>query len=520
MLPTLKNLSIVEFFPQHCFINYLLCKNFMKPKDIVLFEADGDVYGSSATIRQCLSFPVSLLSLREYLSQEYDSIILTQEGLSSKGLAGKILTFNPKIVAATASCCEFPVTADIMQEIKNQRPDIVTVVGGYHASAYPQSLDPKKCPRGINPKGIDLFVLREGEKTFAEVADSVRRGTLKKDSSRIKGLAYMESGILSFNEPRELIEDIDTLPNITWGKEELERNSFDGLVARPNPNSGNVVVVISERGCSFACSFCSTQNVYGRKVRTRSMESLGDEIENLVTNLNVDMIVDYAPTANRDPKRIHSFCEEVRKRGLGNKISLYQLWRLENPQTGKLMITEDLLEDLENTLYGFKAGIGIEALTDKDQEYLHKSHSLENLGKAADAFHKHGAVLRGFYMITPETTRDAIQNCSQSSLLSLFDDLRVTYLAPYPGSPIYEEHKGELITENWRNFTGQTPVLKSKHLDKTELANAYKDIIQGFLLNKFRQDRIKEKIRNFPQLREGFEVYHNKMRRYGFETLE
>ncbi|MDP2947775.1 MAG: hypothetical protein Q8N88_06695, partial [Nanoarchaeota archaeon] len=103
-----------------------------KKADVVLFEADRDVYGSSATIRQCLSFPVSLLSLREYLRNSNFSVeVLTQGTLSEKGLAEKILQYNPRLVGATASCCEYPATTRIINEIKRKNHFITTVVGGY-----------------------------------------------------------------------------------------------------------------------------------------------------------------------------------------------------------------------------------------------------------------------------------------------------------------------------------------------------------------------------------------------------
>jgi len=491
----------------------------MEQKDIVLFEADGEVAGSSATIRQCQVIPLSLKALQAYLErEEYNIGMAVQGNKNLDNFVDEICSYQPRIIAATASACEFPITAETIRRVKN-KIDVVSIVGGYHASAYPQSLNPDECPQDTNPEAIDFLCVGEGELTLTELVDSVRNGSLESDKKNIKGLAYFEGGRLHINQSRKLIDNLDSLPRIEWTPKELEENIFDGLISRRDPENSNVVAIISEKGCVYACEFCSTQNVYGKIVRTRSIESLADEIENLVRNHGVDMIADYAPTANRDGRRVHALAREIRKRGLQQTFSLYNLWRLESPD-GKLMITDDLLRDITKTFVGFKAGIGIEALTEEDEIYISKRHSLNNLISASSSFDKHGAIFRGFFMITPETTKDAIDSCINSQSLGLFDDLRVTYLTPYPGTVLYEREKGNLVTENWGDFTGQQPVLKSNHLTDKEYASAAKDIIQGFLLNLHRLERVREKLRKFPALESGMERYHEKNESYGYEVLK
>ena len=315
-----------------------------------------------------------------------------------------------------------------------------------------------------------------------------------------------------------MIPDLDNLPRVRWNKEELGRNVFDGLIFRKDPKNKNVVAIISERGCPYACKFCSTQEVYGRTVRTRSIKSLVDEIKDFATKQDVDMIVDYAPTANRDPRRIHQFAQEVRKRGLTKTFGLYHLWRLQTPN-GKPMITEELLKDLSDTFTTFKAGIGIEALTENDEEYISKKHSLNNLFSASEAFEKYGAIFRGFFMITPKTTKEAINTCVNSRSLALFDDLRLAYLVPYPGTSFYNQTRNQLITQNWGDFTCQQPVLKSNCLTEEQYENAQREIVQGFLLNKYRLERLRKKLHRFPELEPGVRRYHEKMSEHGFDVL-
>jgi radical SAM superfamily enzyme YgiQ (UPF0313 family) len=492
----------------------------MANKDLVLFETEGDVTGSSALIRQCDVAPMSLKYLEVYCNLNGNSsTILIQGRKTINELTKEILKYSPKVAAATASTCEFPLAAKVMNGLKKANKNIVTVLGGYHPSSFPQSINPEFCSPDTNPRGIDMLVLGEGERTLEEIMKAVKSDNLEQVKKNIKGIAYMENEQLKITSPRELINDIDALPRVKWTKEELSNNVFDGLIARKDPKNKNVAVVISERGCPYACGFCSTQNVYGRTVRTRSIKNLVDEIEFLIKKNDVDLVVDYAPTGNRDPGRIHELSEEIQRRNLSKESSLYQLWRLESPN-GKLMITEDLLKALSESFFGFKSGIGIEALTEEDEIYISKRHSLDNVNQASESFDKYGAIFRGFFMITPKTNKEAIESCRESKVLSLFDDLRVTYLTPYPGSPLYEEVKGKLITENWREFTCQKPIIQSDCLSSEQYRTAQKDILQGFLLNPYRRKRVKQKLKRFPQFVPGMQRYYEKMSELGFEVLD
>jgi len=484
--------------------------------DIVLFEANGRVHKSSPAIRQCKVLPLSLKYLQASLQKAgHECVVLAQENKTEKELIQEIVSYSPLVVGATATTCEFPITSRLMTSLKKRSPSLTTVVGGYHVSAYPESLNPALCPPDTNPKGIDFLVVGEGEKTLVKLVESVKNGSSDKN---IPGLVYFEKGQLNVNGPSERIRQLDTLPIPQWTNQELEYNDFDGMISRKKGEKGYTVAVVSERGCPFGCSFCSTQKVYGKNVERRSIPHLADEIEGFVRNKNADMIVDYAPTGNLDSQRIHEFCEEIRRRGLEKTFSMYALWRLESPNSS-LMIDNGAVEDLAKTLWCFKAGIGVEAFNQEDARFLGKEHSLENLKAASEIFDRYGAIFRGFYMITPKTTLQTVKTCSTNDSLGLFDDLRVTYSTPFPGTLLYEQNRDKLMTPNWGDFTCEQPVLTSDFLNVEQLASAKNEILQGFLLNPYRHKRIQEKLQRFPELVPGMKRYHEKMAGYGFKVL-
>ena len=438
---------------------------------------------------------------------------------TTKKLTKKILSLKPKIVGATATTCEIPVTAEIMRAIKDFDRKIVTVVGGYHVSAYPETIYPGYVKaNGVDSSGISLLVLGEGEITLSEIAKKVIR---EKDFFNMR---YVD-GVVSYYEdyqermtktrPRERIKNLDLLPRIKWTKKELASNKFNGMMYRPK--EGYVSAVISERGRPFGCSFCSTQSTYGNYVATRSIKDLVDEIEFLIKEKEVNMFVDYSPTANRDHKRIHKFCQEVRRRGLQKKFSLYTLWRLQSPK-GKFLVNEEIVADLSDAMYGLKIGFGIESLSKKDESLLEKNNSVKYIKQVSRWFDKHGALMRGFYMITPETDEKSIVGCETSEIISCFDDLRVTHLTPFPGTQFDNALNYRLLTKNWTNYNCEQPVIQSIRLSEEKLFKAQNTILQNFLKNSHRQKRILKKIAAHPHLAGCFRDYNKKMESFGFVT--
>jgi radical SAM superfamily enzyme YgiQ (UPF0313 family) len=476
---------------------------------VVLFEADGIVYETTPGIRQCRTQPLGLKYMEAALKKAgHEAVVAMQRTTDFYEFARVLSRHGADIYAATASTCEFPATAHIMSKLEAFNPHALKVVGGYHASSYPETILKDKCPQYVNPESIDNLVVGEGEETIVEIADNY---SPLFSPAGMKGVVsragWGDSGIIVFDGKRKPL-DVDKITPFSLTLDEVAENYFDGLAYRKN---GNVAAIQTERGCSFGCKFCATQDVYGNSVRPRSIEAIGEEIEWLVRNLGVDMVIDYAATQNRDSKRLHELCAEIRKRGLQKQFSMYGLWRLETPD-GRMMVDEDAIRDLADTLLGFKAGIGVEALTEKDAEFIGKRHSVENLMRASEIFDKHSAIFRGFYMITPETTMESIDACKKGSIVHLFDDLRIVYLTPFPGTRLAHETQDMLIDNDWRKFTCETPVLKSNHLTVQQLADAQHIMMGKFLMNPERRRRIKAKVERYPHLMRAYGEYDNRMR--------
>ncbi len=73
----------------------------------------------------------------------------------SQEFSRKIKDLNPEVVGITSWSCNFPYAIKTLKAVKKNNPDIVTILVGSHATAYPE--------RAINNREIDFVIRGEAE---------------------------------------------------------------------------------------------------------------------------------------------------------------------------------------------------------------------------------------------------------------------------------------------------------------------------------------------------------------------
>jgi len=142
---------------------------------------------------------------------------------------------------------------EVLAFIKELRPDLPCVMGGPHASAFPED--------GL-ARGFDYAVVGDGEETMASLMAALRRGGV--DS--VPGLAFRKAdGEVRVN-PQRFIADLDSIafPDRTY----LDYSKYEK------------VGFITTRGCPYKCFYCKPMQdkLFGRKIRRRSPGNVVREI--------------------------------------------------------------------------------------------------------------------------------------------------------------------------------------------------------------------------------------------------
>ena len=180
---------------------------------------------------------------------------------------------KPDIVGITATTALIKPAYRTSRLVKKLFPNIRIVLGGNHASIFPEEIL-TEC------ESIDITVRGEGEHIMCELTERL-------PLSSVKGISYRDNGRIVSSSDRDPIEDLDLLPfparHLLDMKYYTQRasNIIRGYQLKATS-------IMTTRGCPFKCTFCAGSKVFGKKVRYLSPERVISELERLVTDYKVE----------------------------------------------------------------------------------------------------------------------------------------------------------------------------------------------------------------------------------------
>jgi radical SAM superfamily enzyme YgiQ (UPF0313 family) len=151
-------------------------------------------------------------------------------------------------------------TLEIARIIKEWDRRKIVVMGGAHVSCNPEGV--------LKTPFIDYVVLGEGEIRFPLLLENVKKGKTGK-IEEIDGIGYRVNGEIQINPLQSFVQNLDSLPHPARGLLDLDRYRM---------KRKRSTMIITSRGCPHGCAYCSTHLVMGASFRTRSPESILQEM--------------------------------------------------------------------------------------------------------------------------------------------------------------------------------------------------------------------------------------------------
>lgn len=209
------------------------------------------------------------------------------DNLNQEQMKQRIKQYVPDMVGISNMSLEYWKQAHVAAQIaKEVDPEIITVMGGVHATTLPEKI--------LEDQNFDYVILSEGEERlpkFIEILQSHNH-----DFSKMDGIGYRQDGRIVIHKPLKFIDNIDSLPMTDYTilrSDQVtkvmngQQRSVVGLGTRLAP----VATVMTSRGCRFRCCFCAGSMLSGHRARLRSAESVLAEIDMLVKNYNIRELI-------------------------------------------------------------------------------------------------------------------------------------------------------------------------------------------------------------------------------------
>ena len=283
----------------------------------------------------------------------------------------------------------------------------------------------------ISEDCIDVVCLGEGERTIVELAKAFEEGSSLKE---VNGICYKSNGQITYTEPRELIQDLDTLDyDLTLIKD------WDRYITTLNGRAALLDVIESQRGCPFCCRFCyQSRKGYqknGKKiVRAHSVEWVLMKAGQLKEMTGVDYIsfCDDEFWINRD----RSF--EIIEKLYGIGLKFFKLRMRFSSLKDGAMIERLIANEIYTLNFGLESGV------DRILKLMDKRQTTEQILEKIRLLAKYPQIMTGAPIIIGnptetkeevlESVRFALRLCKENPNF----DFGVNLYKPLPGTDFFD----------------------------------------------------------------------------------
>jgi radical SAM superfamily enzyme YgiQ (UPF0313 family) len=363
--------------------------------------------------------PLALEYLAAGVEKDHDVKILDMR--IEKDLQTVLTDFSPHVIGITAYTVHVNPVINLCKVIKMWKSEILTIVGGHHATVSPEDFS--------NPY-VDLVVMGEGVFVFKEIMERLEK---KKDFDGISGIAYNKRGeFMKF--PPDPIHNLDSFPFPNRGLTSKYREQYYSEWMKP------LASIRTSKGCPFRCNFCALWKLTGGKYLKREPEKIVEELfeirEEFVFFADDESLVDVV--------RMKHLANLIKESGIKKRFFLYGRSDTiaKHPELLKLW-KEAGLE---------RVFVGFEFFREDDLKYINKGSTINDNDNAIKILNDLGIEIYASFIVRPEFSKNDFKSFIKycRSLGINFPSFAI--LTPLPGTDFYEEVKEQLIIHNYDYF--------------------------------------------------------------------
>jgi radical SAM superfamily enzyme YgiQ (UPF0313 family) len=320
------------------------------------------------------------------------------------------------------------------------------ILGGLHVSLLPNEAK----------KNADSIVIGEGESVWQELIRDLEYGQLKPAyDARLRPFDLSNAPMPRF----ELLES-DRYPRFT---------------------------VQTQRGCPWRCEFCAASIRISPTFKVKPVEKVIAEIRRL-KELWRDPFIEFADD-NTFVNRAHA--KQLLRALARERVRWFTESDLSIAQDDELL---RMMRDAgcAQVLIGFESPSRV-ALNGIEQKTNWKARQLDSYCRAVEAIQGHGITVNGCFVMGldgagPESFEAVHDFVKRSGLF----DVQITFMTPFPGTPLYERlhNEGRILHDrSWERCTLFDVNFQPQQMSVTELENGFKELARKLYADDFVRER-------------------------------
>jgi radical SAM superfamily enzyme YgiQ (UPF0313 family) len=343
---------------------------------------------------------------------------------------------RPDIAGVTVITSELKASMEILSEVRDFDPGILTVAGGLHATLL---------PRDFEGDAVDVVCPGQSALVFRDV---VRAREAGEGLDGIGGLYVRRGSRLS---PAEgAAAGVDAAGgDFIMPRRELLRRWLPTY--RVGSGAGPATYLFTSLGCPHRCVFCSIWPLFGGRFMQRSVESVVAELKTL-DDYPVVRFADANTVVDLDFAR--ELFRRIGEEGIRKDFVM-------DLRVDTAAAEPGLLEIMAKG--GLKVAIcGFESFRDEELSGYKKASSAAAITAAVRNLHASGIMVRGNYVVPPHYDEDDFKALGEFAASHAVSYAGYTILTPMPGTAFFESVKDRVVDRDYDRYNFFNCVMRTK----------------------------------------------------------
>jgi anaerobic magnesium-protoporphyrin IX monomethyl ester cyclase len=363
--------------------------------------------------------PVGLLYIAAYLRKHQPSwdIRVYDSQVEEKDFRELLDELKPEVVGITCQSALVYSTIETARLVKENNPGTLVVVGGVHASLRPRDL--------LGSDQVDLVVRGEGEETFLEICEAFQ---VKGAFAGIAGISCKTGEAeITDNPDRSMVGDLDAFPMPALDLVPIEKYRIS-----PDMRTGSRLgLIITSRGCPYACMFCANKLLTKRSYRLRSIPSVIEEIDYYLEHYGINQLMIFDDNFAVDKKRTLELCAEFVRKGYPARFNWWTEARVD-------VLDEEILAAMKRAGCSI-ISLGLESGNQRLLDLIKKNITLEQTRKTVETISRVGIKSRASFILgLPTETREESLRTIRFAYSLPLDQVRFSIATPFPGTELWD----------------------------------------------------------------------------------
>ena len=398
--------------------------------------------------------PIPLLAVAAGIIDRHEVRILDLR-IPGESLEKELEDFRPDVVGVTANIVEVYEAVDICRKVKSANPETTTIIGGHHVSF---------CPEDFHSDFIDLLVLGEGDITFPELMDALAE---KSDLEKVKGIGFRKGNGFHFTEARPLVDDLDALPFLPRGLVDRYIPLYPVMPQFGAPSAS----ILTSRGCTGKCHFCSIHRFNRGRFRCLSAERVVQDLKRIPYEYISIIDDNFFANAPRD----YELCDRLREEGIAKKY-------IASARTDNIVKHKKLVRYWSEVgLLG--VALGIEKISQEELDLCNKNNTVRNNELAIHVLKDLGIKVYAQLMVEPDWEEQDFEELLDYVKTMDIDMCEFTITTPLPGTKIYDELQNEIVVRNLELYDYMHSVTETK-MPKEDFYKKYAELYRRSYVSK------------------------------------